>query len=84
MLIRELHAVLVHARPDDMLQLFMLDQAIPINVVDLEEEFNLILWRLSSELMNSLDKLLQGNGSRVVLVEDLEDAFAEKGLERDS
>lgn len=67
-----------------MLKLLVLDQAVPINVVDLEQKLDLILGRLPRELVDGVDELLQGNRSRIVLVEYLEDALAEERLGRRS
>lgn len=78
--VRKLHSVLFHARPDDVLQLLVLDQAVTVNVVHLKQELDLILRRLARELVNRVDEFLQRNRSRIVLVEDREDAIAEEGL----
>lgn len=67
-----------------MLKLLVLDQAVPINVVDLEQKLDLILGRLPRELVDGVDELLQGNRSGIVLVEYLEDALAEERLGRRS
>lgn len=74
----EFHSVLVHTGTDYVLQFLVLDQTVPINVIDLEEELDLVLWRLPRELVDCVDELLHGHGSRVVLVEDLEDTFAKE------
>lgn len=80
LLVTELHAVLVHTSADDVLQLLVLYQTVTIDVVDFEQEFYFIFRGLTSELVNGIDKLLQGNRAGIVFVEDLEDAFAEEGL----
>lgn len=67
-----------------MLKLLVLDQAVPINVVDLEQKLDLILGRLPRELVDGVDELLQGNRSGIVLVEYLEDALAKERLGRRS
>lgn len=77
----KLHSVLVHARTHDVLQLFVLNQAVAIQIVDFEEKFDFVLGRLARELVHGVDELLQRDGARVVFVEDLEDTFVEEWLE---
>lgn len=52
-----------------------------VQIVDFEEEPDFVVSALTCELMHGLDELLQRDGSRVVLVEDLEDALREEGLQ---
>lgn len=58
----------------------MLNQAVAVQIVDFEEKFDFVLGRLAGELVHGVDELLQGNGSGVVFVEDLEDSFVEERL----
>jgi len=51
-----------------------------IYIVDFKQKANLVVGRLTRELVYRIDKLLQRNGTRVVLVEDLEDALREERL----
>lgn len=51
-----------------------------IYVVDLEQKPDLVICRLSRELVYGINELLQRNRARVVLVEDLENALREEGL----
>lgn len=76
----KLHAVLVHASTHDVLQFSMLNQAVAVQIVDFEEKFDFVLGRLAGELVHGVDELLQGNGSGVVFVEDLEDSLVEERL----
>lgn len=79
----KLHSVLVHAGTHDVLQLFVLNQAVAIQIVDFEEKFDFVLGRLAGELVHGVDELLQRDGARVVFVEDLKDAFVEKWLKNE-
>ncbi len=55
-------------------------QVLTIDVIDLEEELDLVVWRLSGELVHGVQELLEGDGTAVVLVEDLEHPLHEEGL----
>jgi hypothetical protein len=56
-------------------------QALTVDVIDLEEELDLVVWRLSGELVHGVQELLEGDGTAVVLVEDLEHPLHEEGLQ---
>ncbi len=56
-------------------------QALTIDVIDLEEELDLVVRRLSGELVHGVQELLEGDGAAVVLVEDLEHSLHEEGLQ---
>jgi len=51
-----------------------------IYIVDFKQKADLVIGRLTRELVYRIDKLLQRNGTRVVLVEDLEYALREERL----
>lgn len=53
---------------------------ITINIIDFEQELNLVLLRLASELVHRVDKLLQRYRAVVVFVEDLKHALRKKWL----
>ena len=55
----EAHPVLIHAGTHDVLQLRLLDQPVPVNVVNLEEEFHLVVRRLAGKLVHRVNKLLK-------------------------
>jgi hypothetical protein len=52
-----------------------------IQIVHLEQKLDLVIRGLTSELVHRVDKFLQRNGTRVVLVEDLEHSLCEERLE---
>jgi hypothetical protein len=56
-------------------------RALTIDVIDLEEELDLVVRRLSGELVHGVQELLEGDGTAVVLVEDLEYPLHEEGLQ---
>jgi hypothetical protein len=51
-----------------------------IEVVNLEEKPNFVVGALTRELVHGVNKLLQGDGARVVFVEDLKNPLREEGL----
>ncbi len=57
-------------------------QSLTIDVIDLEEELDLVVRRLSGELVHGVQELLEGDGTAVVLVEDLEHPLHEEGLQK--
>jgi hypothetical protein len=57
-------------------------QPLTIDVIDLEEELDLVVRRLSGELVHGVQELLEGDGTAVVLVEDLEHPLHEEGLQK--
>ena len=54
-----------------------------INVVDFEEEFDFVVWRLPGKLVHGVNKLLQADASVVIFVKDVKDSFHEKGLKKE-
>ena len=54
-----------------------------VYVVDLEEELDLVVRRLSGELVHGVQELLEGDGPAVVLVEDLEHSLHEERLQQE-
>lgn len=52
-----------------------------VDVVDFEQKFNFVLWRLTGKLMNGIDELLQRNRTGIVFVEYLEHTVREKWLQ---
>lgn len=52
-----------------------------VDVVDFEQKFNFVLWRLTGKLMNGIDELLQRNRTGIVFVEYLEYTVREKWLQ---
>ena len=53
-----------------------------VYVVDLEEELDLVVRRLSGELVHGVDELLQRDAAVVILVEDVEHALHEERLKK--
>lgn len=53
---------------------------ITINIINFEEEPNLIVRRLSSKLMHSIQKFLKRYRARIILVKYLKDSFGEEWL----
>ena len=51
-----------------------------INIVNFEEKFDFIIWRLSSKLVHGINKLLKGNASIVILIKDVEHSLNKEGL----
>ena len=53
-----------------------------INVVDFEEEFDFVVWRLPGKLVHGVNKLLQADASVVIFVKDVKDSFHKEGLKK--
>ena len=51
-----------------------------VDVVDHEEELDLVVRRLSGELVHGVDELLQRDAAVVILVEDVKHPLDEEGL----
>jgi hypothetical protein len=51
-----------------------------IQIVHLEQKLDLIIRGLAGELVHRVDKFLQRDGARVVLIEDLEHSVREERL----
>ncbi len=52
-----------------------------VNVIDLEEELDLVIWTLPGELVHGVKELLERDGTVVVLVKDVEHSLNEEGLQ---
>lgn len=53
-----------------------------INVVNLEQEFYLVVRTFPCKLVHSIDELLKRYGSRIILVENLEHSVGEERLRK--
>ena len=53
-----------------------------INVVDFEEEFDFVVWRLPGKLVHGVNKLLQADASVVIFVKDVKDSLHKEGLKK--
>ena len=52
-----------------------------INIVDFKEELDFVIWRLSRKPVHSIDELLKGNRSAVILVKNLEHSLHKERLQ---
>lgn len=52
-----------------------------INIIDFKEELDFVIWSLSRKLVHSIDELLEGNRSAVILVKNLEHSLHKERLQ---
>ena len=55
--------------------------SLTVNIIHFEQELDLILWGLTGELMNRINEFLEGNGSAVIFVKNLEDSLHKERLQ---
>ena len=55
--------------------------SLTVNIINFEQELDLILWSLTSELMNRINEFLEGDGAAVIFVKNLEDSLHKERLQ---